>query len=509
MESNFTTPYLPSGELPPLRILLFRMGIMLHESFGGGIAGVSKESFLDYVSYFKEFNKTYVWSHDPSLIGVKKNGKYDGILGKICDDLGDAFLLPLPILPVAEGVAEVGPALLSFPTVIVTVPSITFSNDSVLYNLFRFKTDIVISLILSIFLFSVILKKSEGRVGSKNHKVLKFFFEGVWKKTEIMLLQHNFKPGTLTGKVLFTTTAIGIMFWYILWQNEMKADMSIMDTSRCVTDMEGLLKSNLSITLSTTDPSENLMAAKFRFDPHSNIARVYEKASVVTGDEIASSYGPNAGRMMLDQISEENLKKKAFISSQMILTLLETVVCVLNPNLTFLVTAEKFFNSPVSSLINPRYPNAWKKILFKRFVIIREMGLALKTWQNIVKDSKEAVVDRLSMEVRSSQCVFFNIPSFVESQDHEVFIVLDTMHYKSTYVLLVISCGVSLIVLLMEKKRFIESVRKKYDIIVRQKKNRSVDVVRGKARNQTIISKKWGLPIIMKRVTSKLDREAS
>jgi hypothetical protein len=472
MEWNLTAPYLPAGELPPLRIILSEMGTMLHDDINHEIHGVCQKTALNYASYFKEFNKSYVWSYDTSLVGGKKNGRYNGIIGKIIDDLGDVSLLPLPVLAVAPDVVENGPVLLSSPTVIVTVPSVFFSYDSVLYNLFRFNIEIVILLILAIFLFAVILMTSERNVSGNNQKAFKYFCEGVWKKIEIMLLQNNFNPTTPTGKLLLSITSIGIMFWYILWQNEMKADMSIMDTSQCVRNMGDLLQRNLTITLSSTDPSENLMASKALLDPSSNIAQVYKHATTITRHQTYRTRVPllRSASQKMATLDVDRLKRSAFIYSDMMFTLLETMVCIVQPKLTFLVIPETFLESSFNSYVNPRYPTEWKKILFKRFVIIREMGLALKTWYDILRDSKEDAVQPYPVHLKSRRCIFHNVQSVVGQ--HELFIVLNSTHFKSSYVFLVIGCGISLIVFVIEKMRLIEYTTKKHQFLVLKVKNR-------------------------------------
>ena len=63
---------------------------------------------------------------------------------KIISSKGDVVLVPMPVLPFAEGVIEVGPALMSSGTAIVTVPQVLDHGEEILNQLFHFKTKIVI-----------------------------------------------------------------------------------------------------------------------------------------------------------------------------------------------------------------------------------------------------------------------------------------------------------------------------------------------------------------------------
>ena len=192
-----------------------------------------------------------------TLFGSKRNGTYTGVLGQIVANEGDVILLPLPALPIAEGVIEVSPALMSSGTAIVTVPRVRDDGeDEILNQLFHFKTEIVILLVVAVYCFAQIISMSEDQINSATKRIEKFF-EGVWKMFETMLLQANLDPVSLAGKVLFLLTTIGIMFWYILWENEMKSDMSTYDTSEIVKDIDDLINSNLCIKLSQSDPSQS------------------------------------------------------------------------------------------------------------------------------------------------------------------------------------------------------------------------------------------------------------
>ena len=465
--------------------MLFQMGAMLTSDGVNGVSGFSAKTFMEFCSYFLEFNQSFIWPNDGdiTLFGSKKNGTYTGLLGKIVANEGDVFLLPLPVLPIAEGVIEVGPALMSSGTAIVTVPqACDDGEDEILNQLFHFKTEIVILLVVAVYCFAQIISMSEGQINSATKPIEKFL-EGLWKMFEIMLLQADLNPVSLAGKVLFLLTMTGVMFWYILWANEMKSDMSTYDTSRIVKNIDELIKSNLSIQLSQSDPSENFIAAKARMDPESKVAKLYGKVTFIMGGEDDSTYRKDVQELMMDQaevMKTDNPKKTAYISNREILKLWQPIACVAIQEISFLVITELDFDTPFSPWLNPRYPKEWKNMLYQKFVTIREGGLVHYIWNEISKDSME--IDMLKEMKRNMpeknatrQCIFFNVASYMDSLEHSDFTQLAVRHFKGAFILLCGCCTVALLVLILEKCATIASAAKKYRNKLR-KKSRKVDV---------------------------------
>ena len=479
MEYNSSTPILPAGQKPPLRIMIFPMGAMITADGVNGVAGFSGHSFREYCSYFSEFNHSFIWPNDGdlSLFGSKKNGTYTGVLGQIVENKGDAFLLPLPVLPIADGIIEVGPALISSGTAIVTVPyARDDGEDEIVNQLFHFKTEIVILLVVAVYCFALIMSKTESQINSATKPTAKFF-EGLWKMVEVMMQHDNFDPSSLAGKLLFLLTTIGVMFWYILWENEMKSDMSTYDTSGIVQDIDDLVRSNLTIRMSSQDPSENLLASKARMDPQSKIAKLYRKIIFGNGDSMTGNDGQDVQQRMMSQMElakPDNIKKMAFISTILILELFRSMVCLGVQEVSFLVITESYFDTPFCPWLNPRYPKEWKDILHRKFVIIREAGLAQYTWNEISKDSMEIemlkeVKRNMPEKNATRQCIFFNLASYVDSLEHSDFIDLAVRHFKKAFRLLAGCCAVAIGVLILERQF---APKKK-----RFRKSRKVDVV--------------------------------
>ena len=461
------------------------MGAMIGSNGVNGVIGLSANTFMQFCTYFSEFNQSFVWPNygDATLFGSKRNGTYTGVLGQIVANEGDVFLLPMPVSPIAEGVIEVGPALMSSGTAIVTVPQVRDDGeDEILNQLFHFKTEIVILLVVAVYCFAQIISMSEDQINSATKPIEKFL-EGLWKVSEIMLLQANLDPVSVAGKALFLLTMIGVMFWYILWGNEMKSDMSTYDTSGIVKDIDDLIKSNLSIKLSKEDPSESLMAAKARMDPESKVAKLYGKVNFIMGGDKDSSYRKNVEEFTMDQmemVKPDNLKKSAYISTREILQLFRSIACLAVQEVSFLIITELDFDTPFSPWLNPRYPKEWKDMLYRKFVTIREGGLVHYIWNEISKDSME--VDMLKEMKRNMpeknatrQCIFFNVASYMDSLEHSDFTQLAVRHFKGAFILLCGCCTVALLVLILEKCATIASAAKKYRNKLR-KKSRKVDV---------------------------------
>ena len=462
-------PKLNPGEKPPLRIMLFQMGAMITSGSFGIPDGYAGQSFLDYSANFNEFNRSFVWNFDKTMFGNEENGTYTGVLGQIVANEGDAFILPLPMLPSAEGVIEVGPTLLSSPTVLVTVPQITKEVEKVLETLFRFSPEIVILLLLFICCFARLINSSEGMVryshGHSNQ--LNRFFEGEWKILEIMLLQINLSPVTRTGKSLLLTTLIGIMFWYTMWTNQMKADWSSVDTSKCVESLDDLLKTNLTVRLSATDPTYYLIESKAKYYPDSNVAELYRRALTYSHKDFFGKT-KNTKPLSFDQ---EMVMGSAFMTSMLLVRIFQTLACLIFPDVEFLVASDTFFEgSTYSPWVNPRYPTPWKRMLFKKFVRIRETGLVLYTNERIAKDSMQPDQIKMFKEFMdpkklSKQCIYHNVESYVNYgpfADENLFVALAWKHYDTVALLVGSLFLFAGFVLFIEKTRLIESAPKMY-----------------------------------------------
>lgn len=147
---------------PVLRIAVMLMGIMLREGDKGALEGHAVNEFMDYVSYFKNFNTSFVWTRDGTYIGQRINNSYTGIFGLLHDGEADVFLLPLPVTPESEAI-EIGPVLIASPTIIASQLKFKEYPDMILTQLFRFSAEIVALLLITMYYFARTLSRSEAR----------------------------------------------------------------------------------------------------------------------------------------------------------------------------------------------------------------------------------------------------------------------------------------------------------------------------------------------------------
>ena len=381
----------------PLRSSLFPMGVMVGRGDNDEVAGSGRHIIGNLYSYFPEFNISTKWVEDGWMFGIKVNGSYTGVLSQFATNQSDAILITLPISPEAD-VVDLGPATGSSPSIMISVLMVKSFPDTILDQLFRFSTEIVILLLLAIACFALLLRKSERRIC----KVKISLFRSAWHMISLMMLQGQEFPQSAAARTLVLWTAIGTFFWHQIWTNEMQTEMLTYDTRQTAETVADVLRLDLTPVMFSTDPSERQLEYIARVDPNSDAAHLLERSVILTGAD--RSY------VKYMAANKERMTKHVFVINGWVFSLLEEVACVVAGGAKFLVGKEKIgdqIQGPwFSRFLSPLY----QQLLHKRFVMIRERGLEQKLRQECVDVARQ-------MRVRNmpdfEACVYPSIESYL------------------------------------------------------------------------------------------------
>lgn len=302
-------------------------------------------------------------------------------------------------------------------------------------------------------------------------------------------MQSQLIPHSIAARILMMAMLIGVMFWYHMWGNEMKTEMIAIDTSETAISLEDLLHHNLTIMLSKYDPIQRLMESKANMDPSSIEARIYEKTVVIDMDKRMSD--PNS-----IQLTAEYIKDKAFISSRVMFELMEGLTCTFVQDFLFYLVPTPIFLANFSPWINPKYPIEAKKMLYDRFVSIRETGMSMYIMKKIVERANDveelkemARIKKMESKsvaagVPNDRCYYFSLEKFVNDILSETeFLSMNITQLKDVFQLLMFCLAASTLILLAERLGVIGAASKAYRTVARNLRNTKIHVRNGEAES--------------------------
>jgi hypothetical protein len=253
----------------PMRASIYPMGQLVSIGDERTIGGAFGPYFQEHHDYYSEFNRTYVWVTDNTLVGRKINATtFTGVLQQMQHNLSDACLLPNPRSPDTD-VVEFGLFMTTSPVIFVSPLDIHSYPDKILTQLFRFSIDIVFLLLITMYVFARVLRKSEIR-----HDSVQGVLDGIWHMIQMMVNQVQVSPVTHAGRILVILTVTGVFFWLQLWQNQMKMEMIAFDTSSIIRNLDEAVAANRTLIMTKTEAA-TLEVEQKAFDyPDSSLGKL-------------------------------------------------------------------------------------------------------------------------------------------------------------------------------------------------------------------------------------------
>lgn len=466
--------------------------------FHGSVIGSSK--FLNHNSGSKTsiISYTYIWvpRSDKTMMGSRKpDGTYTGILKLLAEDVRlfaielpkfliilhqkvDMSLYPLPIVPENE-VFDLGPSIVSFPVLISSVMDLRVNDDNVLKQLFRFSAEIVVLLVVSVYVLSFVLTKSEKSRSTsiKEQKRLQEtdtkFLGSLWYMVQLISLQPNYEPKTLPGKFLIVVTSIGVLFWYAIWGNLMTSDTVSYDASRLINNIDDIIRLNASMFMIGSDPAARMLELEAKYNPNSVIATLMNEYTTVQqqSDKMAKTPGGPmmAMRSEIDKLNDTMFLNKGVITLSPMVYQFESFVCQYRS----LNTTK--WDHKIQVVGDPRLPyspfSPWygKKL---------DPLIAIRTTQSIRKVSESGLLMQIFKEANQiaeqvleihekGACIVHNADRYIQdlmisSDDVGIFVSIERISdVFQLYCSCMLLCA---IVFMIEKSGLYTSVADKYQI---------------------------------------------
>jgi hypothetical protein len=316
--------------LIPLRVSMHPMSTLVGVGDEKKIGGPFGPFFQEHHDYYNEFNKTYVWVLDGTLTGKRLNATtFTGVLRDLQANYSDVLLLPNPRSPDTD-VVEFGLPMTSSPVVMISTLDIKQYPDQILTQLFRFSMDIVILLLITMYVFARVLRRTE-----KSHDSVSGVLDGIWHIVQMMLNQVHVEPVTHAGRILCVITVIGVFFWLQIWQNQMKMEMVAFDTSSVVQTIEEAVETNKTLAMTRTEAAYLEVEQRAKDYPWSPLGQLHKNVMYDgTGDQ-------QALMKSLLKLTQEILNNVVIIVSEHLKGYMEGSLCVtirnVNENFSFLL----------------------------------------------------------------------------------------------------------------------------------------------------------------------------
>jgi hypothetical protein len=270
--------------LIPLRISMYPMGALISAGDGKSSAELFGRYSDEYHSYYSEFNRSYVWVQDGSMTGQRLSDgqnrtRYTGVLRDLQANYSDVLLVPMPRSPDTE-IVEFGVPMDSSPVVMTSGLDIRQYSNQILTQLFRFSIDIMLLLLFTMIVFACLLKYCE-----REHGTVTSEFDSI---LHMMLNQVQVAPATSAGRVLVVMTMIGVYFWLLICQNQMKMEMVAFDTSSVVQTIEEAVEANKTLAMTRTEAAYLEVEQRAKDYPWSPLGQLHKNVMYDgTGDQQA------------------------------------------------------------------------------------------------------------------------------------------------------------------------------------------------------------------------------
>lgn len=390
----------------------------------------------------------------------------------------DASLYPLPIVPETE-VFDLGPSIVSFPVLISSVMDLRVNDDNVLKQLFRFSAEIIVLLVVSVYVLSFVLTKSEkSRTASiKEQKLLEKtdtkFLGSLWYMVQLLSLQPNYEPKKLPGKLLIVITSIGVLFWYAIWGNLMTSDTVSYDASQLINNIDDIIRLNASMFMIASDPAARMLELEAKYNPDSIVATLMNQYTTVVQQTDKMSKTPGgpmmAMRSEIEKLNDTMFLNKGAINLSPVIDQFESFICQyrsLNPTK---------WNHKIQVASDPRLPyspfSPWygKKldpiIAHKTTQAIRkvcESGLLMQ----IFKEANQIVEQVLEIHEKGA-CIIRNADKYIQEimmSVDEIGIFVSLQRISDVFQLYCCCMVLCVIVFALEKSGIYTSVARKYQV---------------------------------------------
>ena len=441
----------------PLRTSVFPMGAGISIGDENRIGGLFAPTFSEFDNLYSEFNRTYVWVMDNTLVGNFVNNTYSGVLKQLQMNLSDACLIPNERSPYAD-VVEFGEVSDTSPVVLISPLNVKPYPNQILTQLFRFSMDIAFLLLITMYTFARVLKKSEGAAAASGQRVL----DGMWQMILMMLNQAQVSPVTIAGRILVILTGIGVFFWLQIWQNSMQIEMVAYDRSAVIRTLEEAVMANKTAVMTRTEAATMQVEEKAAQDPDSHLAHLLRRAMFNNADEFRGD--DPRGFDFIRRLTPKILNQYVFILSTRIMGCAEGTICALlknvNPTFDMIVGDEIIVDVFQGQWINPVLNPQYKELLRKKGTKIREHGFGQRLTQLVGHEIRQLV--KQSYVDQDIDCFYRSLEAFIGRKFDMKRDAMVLHDLDDVFRLLLCATLVSLLTLLLEKSGLIEAVSKKY-----------------------------------------------
>lgn len=413
-----------------------------------------------YLDQFNEFNQTLVWNMDRTLMGVRlPNGTYTGVLRQMQMNQSDVLLIPTERSPETE-VVEFGEILTTVPVVMMSLLDVREYPDHVLTQLFRFSIDIVILLFITMYVFGRVLSKSEG---ARQHELAnqerQGVLDGIWHLIQMMLNQAKVSPETTAGRILVVLTAIAVLFWLQIWQNQMKTEMVAYDTSRVIESLDEALARNKTLCMTKTEAATQYVEQTAKQDPHSSLARLWSRAifnTKPTSDADTTDF-------LLSHVTPKNMASVVLVISHRLLSYLEDITCIAVRSkqdyvYNFLIGREIIVDVPTGAWFSRFLSPLYKRILHRKLLKVREGGWAV----HMAKHTDVMVREMIAKITKPEQCMYRSLDQFLSTIEQPSRGAAAVESLYDVFVLLCAALMAAFVVLMLEKAGVIQATSVKY-----------------------------------------------
>ena len=410
-------------------------------------------------------------------------------------------LYPLPVVPETE-VYDLGPSIVSFPILISSVMDVRVNSDNVLKQLFRFSGEIIVLLVVSVYVLSFLLTKTEQsralsiQEQERLQKTDTKFLGSLWYMVELMALQPNYEPKTLPGRLLIVMTSIGVLFWYAIWGNLMTSDTVSYDASRTINNLDDIVRLNSSMYMIGSDPASRLLELETESDPESLIGIVMRHHVTIVRQE--KKKNPNQMNMMsmrgeIDRLNDTVLLNKGVITLSPMVDQFESFLCQYrsgNPKKwdhKLQVAGDiRLPYSPFSPWYGKKIDPEVAKLTTKGIRRISESGLL----QEIYKKTNQITEEVVEISVKGA-CIIRNADRYIQDlmmSPDDIGIFVSVQRISDVFQLYCYCMILCLFVFTIEKSRICDSVVRKYELSMEELQHLKVEM--RMKRRQTKLAKK-------------------
>ena len=440
------------------------MTVGLHRKSDNLPGGMFADVIIDYsLDLHRNFNYSVAWADgDPmAFTGIRINNTYTGLLLQLYRNESDISAFPLPYC-VEKGACQFGEVSAGMPTVMLSLLTVKEYPDLILNQLFRFTTEVVITLLLAIYLFGRILNRSEGKVSRR--PTARSILECMWKMVEMLLNQTQVSPVSLAGRILTLMTAIGVMFWMQIWLNEMKTEMVAYDTSEVVETLDDAIRLNKTGYFELTLPSIPTLVDYARRHSDTKIGYICKQGLIHNANAKEADGSRIQGQVSIDL---ERFRSYVMFGSKVFMEQVKAMYCMS-------LGGGEILSVPIDvieMLFGPWYSihisKQLKKKLDELYVMLRENGFVAAALQKLQRKSNEMSKSLTGGDdsPNPGNCYYTSLKKKIEEiSSGRTKGPIGIKQMSDVFELLFFATISSFAVLWIERSGYIEAVSQKYEV---------------------------------------------